>query len=300
MRYRAVAMLLWVGLAGCGEGRFSVSNTSYEPRLVIEGLLRPGIGVDGIRITRNVRVDERIRTDDLIPADVQAHLTDRSNGRSFALTLRDADRVEDRLFYYSGSDLRIVPGASYALDVSASVEGALLRAGAVTTVPEDGFRIAGVNRQAMPYRPLDERGDPLNFALSIERSPSSRFYLLTLRPRVVTSANFIYENSFTQQSRQDVEGRLDDFGFRWDWIQNTPRGAGVSTIEVMWFDLWFYGDYDVLVYAADDNYARFIQTHDQVREADGNFHEAEFAIEGDGIGYFGSALVDSVRLQVQR
>ena len=298
--YSYLGLLLWFGLFGCGGGDFSVSNTSYEPRLVIEGLLRPGVGVEGIRITRNVRVDERIRGDGLIPADVQVHLTDGASGRSYALALREADRVEDRLFYYPGSDLQIVPGGTYALEVSASVDGTPLRARAVTTVPEAGFRIDEVNRLAMPYRPLDEGGDPINFTLSIERSPSSRFYLLTLRPRVATSANFVYENPFTQQSRQDVEDRLDEFRFRWDWIQNTPSEGGISTIEVSWFDLWFYGDYDAYVYAADENYARFIQTHDQVQEADGNFHEADFTVEGDGIGYFGSALVDSVRLQVLR
>jgi hypothetical protein len=180
------------------------------------------------------------------------------------------------------------------------VENRPLLARATTTVPERGFRIASVSSEAMSYRPLDESGEPINFAIEIERSPSSRFYLMTVRPDIATSANFVYDNPFTEQSAQEVDEDLDDFNFSWDWIQNTPSGAGISTIEVFWFFLWFYGDYEIVIYAADKNYASFIQTHDDVQEQDGNFHEPAFAIEGDGIGYFGSVVADTVRVQVLR
>ncbi len=295
--YMLCGLSLWLG---CGEGPLAVSDTSYEPKLVIEGVLRPGVGVEGIRITRNLRVDEPIRSSELIPSDVRAAIVDLSNGQSFALKMRSTERVEDRLFSYEGVDLRIVEGGSYALSVEATVEGQTLRTYAVTTVPEAGFRIVSLSDEELPYRPLDERGEPMHFSLDIARSPSSNFYLITARPRVATSANFIYDNPLTQQSRASVERDLADFNFRWDWIQNTPSGPGLSTIKLLWFYLWFYGEYDIVVYAADEQYARFIQTHDRVQEADGNFHSAAFSIEGDGIGYFGSALVDSVQLRVLR
>lgn len=297
---RLLAVSLMIALYGCGEGEFAVSNTSYEPRLVIEGLLVPGERVENIRITRNFRVDAQIQANALVPADIKATLTDEESGRAYALSMRDAALVDDRLFYYEGDDLEIEHGQSYTLQVQATVEGQKLEARATTTVPARGFRIAGVNREQMTYRPLDERGEPINFSVEIERSPSSRFYLMTVRPVVATSANFVYDNPFTEQKPSEVEEDIDDFSFDWDWIQNTPRGAGKSTIEVFWFFLWFYGEHEVVVYAADSNYASFIQTHGEVQEADGNFHEPKFAIQGDGIGYFGSALVDSVRLRVLR
>ncbi len=56
-RSRTVPVLLSVLAAltavGCGEGEFVVSNESYEPRIVIEGFLQPGPGVDRIHIWRN-------------------------------------------------------------------------------------------------------------------------------------------------------------------------------------------------------------------------------------------------------
>ena len=39
---------------------------------------------------------------------------------------------------------------------------------------------------------------------------------------------------------------------------------------------------------------------DEVQEEDGNFHAPVFSIEGDGIGYFGSAIPDTVYLEVTR
>ncbi len=297
---RLIIVSLIVVCYGCGKGEFVVSNSSYEPRLVIEGLLYPGTGVDHIRITRNFRVDAQIQPNALIPADISATIKDESSGKVYALEMRDAALVEDRLFYCAGDDLQIEHGQSYTLHVQATVEGKRLEARATTTVPARGFRIAGVNRQEMPYRPLDESGEPINFVVEIERSPSSRFYLMTVRPVVATSANFVYDNPFTEQKPSEVEEDIGDFSFEWDWIQNTPRGAGKSTIDVFWFAFWFYGEHEIVVYAADPNYASFIQTHEEVQEADGNFHEPQFSIEGDGIGYFGSALVDSVRVRVLR
>jgi len=297
---RLFILLSMVGVLGCGEAEFAVSNTSYEPRLVVEGLLEPGVGVDRIRITRNFRVDAQIRPDALIPQDIRATIKDERSNQVFALQMRDAALVEDRLFYYDGDDLIIEQGQSYTLEVRATVEGKDLTARATTTVPERGFRIIGVSEEAMSYRPLDESGEPINFTVEIERSPSSRFYLMTVRPLVATSANFVYDNPFTEKKPHEVEEDLDDFTFEWDWIQNTPSGTGQSTLDVFWFYLWFYGDHEVVVYAADENYASFIQTHDEVQEDDGNFHAPRFLIEGDGIGYFGSALVDTVRVQVLR
>ena len=39
---------------------------------------------------------------------------------------------------------------------------------------------------------------------------------------------------------------------------------------------------------------------DEVQEEDGNFHESVFSIEGDGIGYFGSVIPDTVYVEVLR
>lgn len=56
-------------------------------------------------------------------------------------------------------------------------------------------------------------------------------------------------------------------------------------MNVFCWDLWFYTDYKITVYAADENYASFIQTFEDVQEED---------------GYFGSAIVDTTSLRITR
>lgn len=285
-------------LLGCGEGNFVVSNESYEPRLVVEGLLQPGKRVERIRITRNFRLDANLRSLDLIPDDVRAKIIAEESGVEYPLSFHQSERFEDLYFEYTGDDLAIEHGKSYRLDVRATVEGRKLHTWTTTTVPEAGFRIAGVNYEQLPYRPLDEGDEPINFQVQIERSPSSRLYLMTVSSLDGSSANFVYDNPFTEQKPREVEDDLDDFTYSWDWIQNTPREPGISTIEIFWFFLWFYGEYEVVVYATDLNYQHYLQTFPDVREEDGNFHEPQFELEGDGIGYFGSVVEDRVRIEV--
>ena len=71
-------------------------------------------------------------------------------------------------------------------------------------------------------------------------------------------------------------------------------------MNLPWYTFNFYDHYRIIVYASDDNYKDFFMTYQQVMEMDGNFHEAKFNIEGDGIGVFGSVIADTVYVDVVR
>ena len=135
----------------------------------------------------------------------------------------------------------------------------------------------------------------------LQRSPGTTFYLLTAVPLDPSADSYIDDNAFTDETSEDLSRNdIIDYSYNAEWIQNTPPTAGISTMDVFWWDVWFYGEHRVTIFAADDNYRRFLQTFDDAEEEDGNFHEPVFALEGDGIGYFGSALVDSVSLTITR
>ena len=286
--------------AGCGNGNFTVSNESYEPRIAVEGLLQPGQPVERIRITRNFRANANLRTLELIPDDVRAKIIDEETGIEYPLSFHFADEFAERYFEYTGDDLIIGYGKRYTLDVTATVEGQKLHTWTTTQVPEEGLRIASLSHQQLAYRPLDENDEPINIELEIERSPGSRLYLMTVNSLDGSSDNFVYDNPFTDLKPREVEDDLGDYIYSWDWIQNTPRQAGRSKIELFWFYLWFYGEYEVTVYATDLNYQHYLQTFPDVQEEDGNFHEAVFELQGDGVGYFGSVVADRVRVEVLR
>ena len=50
----------------------------------------------------------------------------------------------------------------------------------------------------------------------------------------------------------------------------------------------------------DRNFRDFQATHEVTQGADGNHHEPAFHIDEDGIGVFGSAIVDTVYFNVLR
>lgn len=296
-----LSLLLWIAVAGCGEGHFVVSNDSYEPRIVIEGFLRPGSGVDRIHIWRNFPPDVGLREVDLIPDDTRAKIIDEDSGKEYPLSFHGGNALRDFYFQYVGDDLVIEHGKSYTLDVRATVEGQALHAWATTTVPKQGFEIVSVRPDTrLPYRPLGENGKVINIELLFERSPGITLYAFTTRPLEAKGHNFVYDNPFEEKSRAEVEANIFDYMYRINGIQNTPVTAGQSKIEIFWFLLWFYSRYEIIVYAADENYQHFLQTFDETQEEDGNFHEPLFEIEGDGIGVFGAVIADTVYVDVLR
>lgn len=296
-RPRAVAALLAGALLwACGDPALDILGQGYEPRIAIDGLLLPGYPVRGIHVTRNVPVDRALPDLRLGPDAAVVLVDEGGGGRRYPLVFRDAVSLNDRFYEYPGTDLEIGHGATYSLEVSARIDGRDLFARATTTVPERGFRIVGIAPQRLAYRERGADGQVRDVKVQIERAPGTRFYLLTVRPLDPSPETFVYDNPFTDEKRGDIA--IGDFDYEWEWIQNTPRVAGLSTMNVFWWDLWFYGRYEIVVFAADANYASFLQTFDEVQEEDGNFHEPVFAIEGDGIGYFGSAIPDTVYLEV--
>ena len=285
-------------LNGCGDPGLLVTNDAYESRIVVEGVLIPGRPVDRIRVMRNVRLEENLTRTPLTLNDANVSLIDESNGKRYQLRYHPGTLFIEKYFEYTGKDLQIEHGGTYTLEVDAVVETRQLSTRATTTVPEPGFEILDISPAVTTYRPTDANGDIEDITIAIQRSPGTRFYLLTVRPLSASQTNFIYDNPFVDESPGEVD--LDDFNYEWEWLQNTPVEAGRSTMHVFWWDVWFYSRYEIVIFAADTNYSSFLQTFDDVQEDDGNFHAPEFRLEGDGIGYFGSAVTDTVMLEITR
>ena len=147
----------------CGLGTVSVTNESYEPKIVIEGFLVPHQKVDIIRINRNFRIDENLRTTSLLPSINLTHVSiiDNDNGVEYELDFRrpapDEEDFLENYYWFSDSDELIIDyGKSYTLDVSTRIDGKQLSANATTTVPQQGFRITQINYDSLSYRQRDE------------------------------------------------------------------------------------------------------------------------------------------------
>lgn len=292
-----------VSLFSCGKGTVDVENESYKPKIVIQGFLMPHQKVEKIKITRNFRINEDLTSTSLIPEvnTTTVAITDLQNNKVYPLTFHNPgpnNRLEDYYWEYNGSDLNIEYGRSYKLDITSIIEGKELSASATTTVPKEGFAIDNINYTSLSYRQKDENDQLMNFVLTFNRAPGTTFYVTTIQALNASKHNFIYDNPYSKEDSVDVEEDIVDWGYTYEWTQDTPESAGQTSIDMFWIDFWFYTDYQLTIMACDKNYKEFLQTYNDVQEEDGNFHEAKFNIEGDGIGAFGSVVMDSVRVSV--
>ncbi len=287
---------------GCGEGAVDLGDFSYQPKIVINGFLLAEHPVTDLRIQRNFPVSGDIDKSDQYLTDAVVTLTHVDLGLSYPLLNNGDDEIN--YFFYPGAQ-RVGYGQTYRLDVTAVIDGDTLRASSTTTVPDSGFRIRrdSSNLGAMHYIERDSvTHDIRYFSVAFERSPGTQFYAISMSARDPRPATFIYspENPFvgSDVDSTDVLENIGSLRTTAQWLQDTPLGTGVSKTNIFWFFLNFYGEYDLYVYAGDRNFKDFMQTYDQVQDIDGNFYEPVFHIEGDGIGVFASAVVDTASFTV--
>ena len=299
-----ILLLTTILIFSCGEGTVEVENTSYRPKIVIDGYLVPHHKVEKIKITKNFRIDQDLTTFSFIPDldKTTVSLTDLQTNTVHPLTFHMAPendtRLENYYWEYNGNDLIIEYGQRYQLDVTATIEGKELWASSVTKVPEEGFEISNINFTELKYREQDENSQIINFMMTINRAPGTTFYVNTIRAQNPSKYNYIYNNPYDNPDSSDVEEDINDWSYTYDWTQDTPETAGQTNLEMFWPYFMFYDDYQIITMACDLNYKEFLQTYNDVQEEDGNFHEAKFNIEGDGIGVFGSVVLDTVYVKV--
>ncbi|MCK5078010.1 MAG: DUF4249 family protein [Calditrichia bacterium] len=294
---RLIILLITVLLiASCGNPSIKIEDDQYKPKIVINGYIFPHKPVDKIFITRNFPVDQNIDNYQIIPPDTRVSITDVETGTSYSLSFHVTN--DSAWFRYEGSGLDIDYGKSYRLDVTATIDGKALQASSVTTVPQQGFEIISINYDSLHYYEKDESDNIISFNVEFERSPGTTFYLATIQPVDTSYQNFIYDNAFGDLDSSDVKENYKDFTYNYTWIQDTPLTPGQSNVDLFWFFIWYYGKYQAVIYAADENYRYFMQTYSEVREMDGNYHEPIMNIEGDGIGIFASMIADTVEFFV--
>ncbi len=286
--------------SSCGTPTISVDESTYEPKIVINGFLIPGNPVSKIKIDRNFPLGQSIDKNEIPLNDAQVRITDVAADTAFTLSYNP----DSAWFEYSGTDLNIKYGKTYRLDVSATLDGRPLQAASVTTVPDEGLkidRLASVFGD-LTYRQTSGEGNLISPLIVYEQSGNSAFYLLSISALDAGFSTFIYENPMGQKLEKmlDRGRKIEDLQYSGKWKRPDNENNSYSFIEVNWFRIWFYGPYRLVLYAGDQNYYHYYNTSNNVMGMDGNLHEPIFDIEGDGIGVFGSAVTDTVYLNVLR
>jgi hypothetical protein len=285
-------------LSSCGKTSVSIDESTYEPKIVINGYIYPNHPISGIRITRNFAIGQTIDKNIINLNDAEVSITDMSANKDYPLVYQESTAS----FIYPGIDIIISYGGSYRLNVRASIDGNQLRASSVTTVPLEGLEI---DRDKsiygnIYYRQTNENGQLVNPRVNYSQSEEAAFFLLSISSLNASVETFIYENpfGFDIQEALDEGVKIEDIQYTSQWSRPENQNNGDAVMEISWYQIWFYGAYRLILYAGDQNFYHYYNTHGNVREADGNLHEPIFDIDGDGIGVFGSAVTDTVYLNI--
>lgn len=286
-------------ITACGEGKVSIDNINYKPKIVIRGLIFPGQPVSGISITRNLPIrEQQLTLDQLIIADAKVVITNVSSTVTDTLVFDPITAT----YYDPEHNFSVQYNTTYKLDVTAHIDGKNLNASSETTVPQQGFNIIEESSllDSLHYRERDEKDSIRTFTVRFERSVNAETYLMSMNALDADTSTYVYSpvNPYSDLKPSDVLKDLDDFKYSTQWSSLFENQPGQSEMSVFWFFLSFYGRYQMVVYAADENYSDFINTYDQVQDIDGNYDEPVFHIDGDGIGVFGSAIADTVYFKV--
>ncbi len=292
MKKLSAFLIIPLLLLNACQGNVSITEATYQAKIVIQGILVPG-QLPQIAMRRNFPLNDPLIEPTEIPlADASATITDDA-GTEYALTYNPETR------YYEAPQLNVEHGRTYTLNANATIEGQALQASAETIVPDAGFKIME-EKSLLGSRIYPPQGDGVDFNIVFERSPSTGYYLVSIVAVDPDTSNYIYDNPFNDLAPIDVIEDFEEWKYNYYWIQNRPLTAGESMTEIRSLYLYFYANYRIVMYAADRNFRDFQTTHEVTQGADGNHHEPAFHVDGDGIGVFGSAVVDTVYLEVLR
>ncbi len=285
-------------ISGCGESSIEIDDSTYEPKITINGLLNPQQSLLKISVGRNFPIGQIIDKSEIALSGAIVQLTDLSNDRTFIMPFN----TDSGYFELTGSELKINYGQSYRLDISANVNGEQLTASSTTRVPDEGLAILPEESIVgdMIYRQKDLDGELVVPLIAFRQSENVAFYLLSFMAEDTSDTNFIYENPMgadIEKMRENGTTARDlQYGAIWERLEDNP--GQVSDFESNWFWFWYYGSYRFILYAGDENYYHYLATHNRVMGMDGNLHEPIFDIEGDGIGIFGSVITDTIYVNV--
>lgn len=290
----AFVTLTSMAFIACGKGTLSIPEEAFQPKIAIQGILIPG-QMPQVKISRNFPVTSAVNPADIKITDASLTITDET-GTQYGLVYNPQTQL------YEAPQLNVEYSKKYTLNVDASINGQALHASSTTTVPNAGFEILEEESTlgSMGYRERDEQGNLINFSIAFQRSPGTSYYLVSIVSLDADTSNYIYENPFNENTAEDVQGDFEEYKYNYYWIQDRPLIPGVSSTEIASLYLFFYGKYRIIIYAADRNFRDFQTTHELLQGLDGNYHEPSFHINGDGIGVFGSAAVDTAYFEILR
>ena len=268
---------------GCGDPLIELTDVEYKPKIVVEGYIYPGEKVANIKIMRNIPLDKTMDSLFLFITDAEVYI--------------NKVRLQFNPLTYSYYTDSIIAqfNTSYTIEVTAKIDGVSLFTKSTTTTPSGNLSIFDKTLGDKRYII-----DPVE--VSFKPVTGSDIYAMSIIPLEANLDNFIYDNPFLPNvKRADLEKDFNNFRYQLVILADINKSAA-DTINytLKGYDMWFYSEYRMIVYAGDRNLRNYLLTAKNVQEFDGNFHEPILHFQGDGIGVFASVVKDTVTFKITK
>ncbi|NUO80247.1 DUF4249 family protein [candidate division KSB1 bacterium] len=284
-----------LAVSSCSE---QPTAPDFEPKLVVNGFLKLGAGVDSITVSRTVAIDQKF--DPALSRVTDASVRVRRQGGNWhQLAQYPPTPVKDAqgnviaqvggVYYLPKDSLEVEARATYELSVQALGQ----QITAQTTVPEQ-LEIVEMNRgELFGERPLFFDGDTIEyvsgasfadppfFTVFWNHVPNTTLYRMIADADNGEFANVIRDTTTAANIfKEDLEKREEPFGFNIADDVNLQPMRG----RVIWLYYYFYGWHTMRLLAVDEAYALY----QQGQFAEGQVQEMPRSNINGGFGVFAS------------
>ena len=297
-------IFLTLFIFGCGEKIVNIDSTTYEPKIYIYGIIFPGKSVEDIKIERNFPLNTKVDLSSLAITDADVIITDLSTTENYKLNYNPITKKYDCL------DLVIKEGVNYRLSVSATIDGKNVRAYGTTNVPKGRITINKElsKLETFSYEEKDIDGDYKYFEICWDVSSdidvfrfgveAVTYFKLDLGPGIILGnrptsqeylrylievLNWTYIYSYWDTPVNPVNNVI--------FYQNNYTNNSYS-LRIEGYDLGLIEKFKVVISYNTEEYNKYLSEPKEARDVDGNFMPVKNFINGDGVGFFGSRILE--------
>jgi hypothetical protein len=259
-------------------------NACYEPptkpqfkeTIILSGYLYVGQSVDSIFVRKSLPIG--IPYSNTRAAVSGAIVTLKTNSQQFSLS----EYPEYPGVYFVPAEEHVVSaGETYEINVQAGNH----QVQASTIAPEQiSINLLSDNQRSY-------LGSP--FKIIWNQVEGAKGYLVT------TIADPPYDNRVHIEGFLDSTDVIEDSLTAFSPVSNFSMGDRDLFLEIPWFMFWYYSDYTIKVYAADQNLYDLSSSQVMYAAQSSEYEQPNYNIRG-GIGIFSAVSVDSVRVKVLR
>jgi hypothetical protein len=298
-------VLISIFLVACGSPTVDLNEAKYEPKIVVEAYIFPGLPIKKVKLSRNFPINSVISEEKSKLINPKVALKNLSTNETVLLVYDELTN----LFIDTSEAFIISNDISYEISVEGYIDNKRLTASAITHTPAQ--QVFFTNKELVTYQYRSNKTPNIHF-----KSVSNvNYYAIEVQALNPTKESFIYPNEgniFVEPDDPDNDEKITESKviedlltgeIAYDFTESNISGVNKTNLDLSfsfeWQEFNYEGKYELILLATDKNFRDYKETYNNVEQF-GDFVEPVFHFKGDAIGVFGSATIDKMYIQITK